>query len=95
MSDKTKKPIQGPPQPAPTSSTSSAGANAFGTNQWLLEQLRMQQEGAQESSRPPLAAGMWQELGYRIPQNFPLRRGRHGQLQPELLRQVGIPRLHE
>ena len=71
MSDKTKKPVQGPPQPASTTSTTSAGATAFGSNQWLLEQLRMQQEGAQESSRPPLAAGMWQELGYRIPQNFP------------------------
>lgn len=71
MSDKTKKPIQDPPQPAPSSSATSAGATAFGSNQWLLEQLRMQQEEAQESSRPPLAAGMWQELGYRIPQNFP------------------------
>ena len=91
MSDKSKKPLYGPPQPASTSSTTRS-RQCMGSNQWLLEQMRMQQEGAQQSGRPPLAA--CGRSRYRIPQNFPARRGRNGQLQPEL-RPVRIPGLHE
>ena len=114
MSDKSKKPLQVPPQLVPSGSETTSGATAFDSNQWLVEQMRMeeeahraqlkgapglfspgssdspglssgspgldqnqwlmnelQQEEAQQSGRPPLAAGMWQELSYPIPKDFP------------------------
>ena len=95
MSDKSKKPLYGPPQPASTSLDDQRWRQCIGQQSVVVgANVNAGRKGPSSEVVRPLAAGMWQEL-YRIPQNFPgSRRGRNGQLQPELetSQDTGAPR---